>query len=43
MPEKHTADRHRPLPLYAQIKEALRERILEGDYCEPREFLPKVN
>lgn len=34
MPENQPVFRHSPLPLYAQIKETLRERILEGGYRE---------
>ncbi|GHT89652.1 transcriptional regulator [Betaproteobacteria bacterium] len=32
--ENHAVFRHNAQPLYAQIKESLRERILEGDYRE---------
>jgi GntR family transcriptional regulator len=39
MPESQVVFHHRPLPLYAQIKEALREQILEGEYGE-HERLP---
>lgn len=32
MPESRSTYRQRPLPLYAQIKETLREQIIEGTY-----------